>query len=314
MLRVPATDSMETPLVASVHELYHAIANECTDDSPACCDLLSVCHTLVMVHSGPNTDGTATTMKALAAISFVLRHPTVVIMFVGVDAEFRAGGFGNLLLLLAGKCCIPPVEAVVNQAMVVRVHTDGHAEARLFFERRGFQPSDVTAFAATRWGKMPTLAADIVPHVSWMQPYVMLDINDGADVPLDWIWLELLKYAQLNRGASWSNCYALLPPACLNASCASPSIIKPACFCALAPNTLSNAHFNWCVKGLLLWDQDCFHEGSASSQDTSIDWHLPCQLSWRERLLFKGQHPVSPAVMTLLLSCMMRSASVPLWQ
>lgn len=202
----PGNDAMQTSLVSSVHALYHSIAGECADDSLACFNLLSVCHTLVVVHPGINADGAAVTSKAVAAISFVLCHPTIVIMYVGVDEDFRAGGFGVLLLLLAGKCCIPPEHKVVTRAMVVRVHTEGHIEARRFFENRGFKPSNIPA-TATTCGGMPMVAAAIVNNAPWMQSYVMFDTNDNdaaAAASPEWLWLELPEYSKLCRGAAWS--------------------------------------------------------------------------------------------------------------
>jgi hypothetical protein len=317
VLHVPASNAIETSLISSVHALYHSIAAECADDSLVCSKLLSTCHTLVVAYP----DDTATTRKAVAAISFVLHHPTVVIMYVGVDEEFRAGGLGILLLLLAGKCCIPPLQKVVTCAMMVRVHTEGHSEARRFFENRGFKLSTVTS--ANRG--MPRSVAEIVNSTPWMKPHVMNDTNDNAvdadaadvdadvNAPSEWLWLELPAYCKLRQGAALSNSYALLPPGCVKAFIPSNQIDQ-ACFCALVSHTMTNAQVNWCVNGLLLWDQDCFKDSLASSQDAPVCWHYPCQLSWRERLQLRGQCPLTPAVMMLLLSCMMRNATMPLWQ
>ncbi|KAI2512431.1 hypothetical protein MHU86_1884 [Fragilaria crotonensis] len=319
VLHVPASNAIETSLISSVHALYHSIAAECADDSLVCSKLLSTCHTLVVAYP----DDTATTRKAVAAISFVLHHPTVVIMYVGVDEEFRAGGLGILLLLLAGKCCIPPLQKVVTCAMMVRVHTEGHTEARRFFENRGFKLSTVTS--ANRG--MPRSVAEIVNSTPWMKPHVMNDTNDNAadadadadaadvdadvNAPSEWLWLELPAYCKLRQGAALSNSYALLPPGCVKAFIPSNQIDQ-ACFCALVSHTMTNAQVNWCVNGLLLWDQDCFKDSLASSQDAPVCWHYPCQLSWRERLQLRGQCPLTPAVMMLLLSCMMRNATMPL--
>ncbi|KAI2490594.1 hypothetical protein MHU86_23992 [Fragilaria crotonensis] len=196
VLHVPASNAIETSLISSVHALYHSIAAECADDSLVCSKLLSTCHTLVVAYP----DDTATTRKAVAAISFVLHHPTVVIMYVGVDEEFRAGGLGILLLLLAGKCCIPPLQKVVTCAMMVRVHTEGHTEARRF-ENRGFKLSTVTT--ANRG--MPRSVAEIVNSTPWMKPHVMNDTNDNAaDADAADAAMSMLTSMHHPNGCGWS--------------------------------------------------------------------------------------------------------------
>ena len=54
-LHVPTDLAFEQSLISAVQELYHAIAEDCQDNSTACLALLGVCHTLVVMHDTDTT-------------------------------------------------------------------------------------------------------------------------------------------------------------------------------------------------------------------------------------------------------------------
>ena len=298
---------LETSLLAAVQALYHDIATECADDIAACLYLPSLCHTLVVMCPCISADGKTITNKAIAAVSFAVRPPTLAIMYIGVDTEFRTGGFATLLMRLARKCCVEARCKQIDRDVILRVYPDEHDKFVWYCVNRGFARHD----------GIPIEATTLINQTLWMKPFYRPAVDSNAADSQVGVWYMLPMLKPLARDTLLSKSYTLLKPACVGTASASQSttMIEAACSCELGPDRMSYRQFNHCISDLKFWNHDCFTDREIAP-DTMIQWQLPCGLSWIARLQWQAarkQH-MSLSMMTFLLSSLIRSGSAPLWQ
>ena len=266
----------DTPSLAlqKVHRLYHQTF-ESDKDRVDCATAIDVCHTVAVIFDPPAThlvdlgDDIKQGGSAVAALSFIVFENTVFIIYLAVDQKFRDGGFGTLLLILAGKYA----QETTNSSrlnMILLANQDANPASIEFYSRRGFSikkpPADkVTLPKPVRHLRAVTNKFDtfllVTPEVEDTVDAIKEQDEEQNDLPdSSLVWLYLANFRKMKIEKAQSATFSLMNPAFNHQSYGRSVKAAPppeqqfmnddACYCEYPSWKMTYNDAAECVKGL----------------------------------------------------------------